>query len=98
MSLHAIGLAIWIGAALAWVYGAYHYWCFINKLEEARMAGKIPASLQRQRMGIVWMIASPGLVPGGDIHRRHSMYAIAAFAGFFIAFAFLGQIAGHLTN
>jgi hypothetical protein len=58
--MHTIGIAIWIADAAAILYGGYHYWAFFQKFEQARMAGKIPISLQAPRMGIIWMIASPG--------------------------------------
>lgn len=87
--MHAIGVAIWIGAALAWIYGAYHYWVFYDKFERGRMAGKIPSGLQRPRMGIAWLIASAGVVPEGELHRRKFMRAFALFVGLLIAFALL---------
>jgi hypothetical protein len=93
MDMRTLGIAIWIAAAIAIVYGGYHYWRFIDKLERARMAGKIPPTLQAPRMAIVWMIASPGVVPGGDLHRRRAMYAFAAFVGLWLAFALLPTLA-----
>ena len=43
------------------------------------MGGKIPLGLQAPRMDIGWMIASPGVVPGGDPHRRKAMWGFGAF-------------------
>lgn len=87
--MHTIGVAIWIAAALAWIYGAHHYWVFYDKFERGRMAGKIPSGLQRPRMGIVWLIASAGVVPGAEAHRRKFMFALALFVGLLIAFVLL---------
>ena len=87
--MHAIGIAIWGAAAIAIIYGGYHYWVFIDKLQQARMDGTVPSTLQSPRMGIVWMIASPGVVPGGGSHRRKAMYAFGAFVGLWLAFALL---------
>jgi hypothetical protein len=91
--MHTLSIAIWVAGAIAIVYGGYHYWRFIDKLERARMTGKIPSTLQNPRMDIVWMIASPGVVPGGDSHRRKAMYAFGAFAGLWLAFTLLSILA-----
>jgi hypothetical protein len=87
--MHTIGIAIWIADAIAIVYGGYHYWAFFQKFEQARMDGKIPVSLQAPRMGIIWMIASPGVVPDGDSHRRKAMYGFGAFVGLWLLFALM---------
>jgi len=73
-------VAIWVAGAITLVYGGYHYWIFIDKLERARMGGKIPSTFLGSRMGIVWMIASPDVVPDGASHRRKAIYALSAFA------------------
>jgi hypothetical protein len=85
MSVDAVLAIIVAGAIFAFVYGTYHYWHFIQKLEQARMVGKVPPGLQRRRMAIGWMIASPGVVPSGDGHRRKFMYAFAVFVGLLLA-------------
>src|SRR5438105_1826106 len=92
MSAHAVGIAIWIGAALSWVYAAYHYWMFYDKFERARMARKIPIGLQRPRMGIEWLIGSPRVVPTAETHRRKFMYAIATFIALWVAFVLFGML------
>ncbi len=51
--MHTIYITIWIAGAIAIVYGGYHYWAFIQKLEKARMEGKIPVNLQAPRMDII---------------------------------------------
>jgi hypothetical protein len=87
--MHTVGIAIWTGDAIAIVYGGYHYWAFLQKLEQARMDGKIPAGLQAPRMAIIWMIASPGVVPGGDSHRRKAMCGFGVFVGLWLVFALM---------
>ena len=87
--MHTIGIAIWIACAIAFAYGGYHYWAFLQKLEQARMDGRIPVSLQARRMDIVWMIASPGVVPDGAAHRRRAMYGLGAFVGLWFVFALM---------
>lgn len=77
--MHKIAIAIWTADAIAILYGGYHYWAFYKKFEQARMEEKIPIDLQSQRMGIVWMIASPGVVPDGAFHRRKAMYGLGVF-------------------
>lgn len=78
--MHKIAIAIWTADAIAILYGGYHYWAFYKKFEQARMEGKIPIDLQSQRMGIVWMIASPGVVPDGAFHRRKAMYGLGVLS------------------
>jgi hypothetical protein len=95
--MHTIGIAIWIADAVAILYGGYHYWAFFQKFEQARMDGKIPVSLQAPRMGIVWMIASPGVVPGGDSHRRKAMYGLGAFVGLWLVFTLYANFVGRLN-
>ncbi|MDA9508955.1 hypothetical protein XI09_30845 [Bradyrhizobium sp. CCBAU 11386] len=87
--MNTIGIVIWIAAAVAFAYGGYHYWAFIQKFEQARMDGKIPVNLQARRTDIVWMIASPGVVPNGDPHRRRAIYGLGAFVGLWFVFALL---------
>jgi hypothetical protein len=89
ISTHTIFLVIALGAFAAWVYGAYHYWTFYNKFGNAQLRGQIPPGLQRRRMGIGWLIASPGVVPGGDTHRRKAMYGIGAFVALWVIAALL---------
>jgi hypothetical protein len=80
---------IFAGAVIAFLYGATHYWLFLRRLEEARMRGQIPLGLLRQRMGIAWMIGSPGIVAGGDNHRRKAMWGIGIFVALWIVLALL---------
>jgi hypothetical protein len=87
--MHTVGIAIWTADAIAILYGGYHYWAFFQKFEQARMDGKIPVHLQSRRMGIVWMIASAGVVPGGESHRRKAMYGFGVFVGLWFLFAFV---------
>ena len=44
-------------------------------------------------MGIFWMIASPGVVPGGVSHRRKALYGLGVFAGLWLALALLPILA-----
>jgi hypothetical protein len=85
MSIDTVLAAMVTGAIFAFVYGGYHYWQFVQKLEQGQMSGMIPPPLQRRRMGIGWMIASPGIVPAGDVHRRKSIYSLAIFVSLLLA-------------
>ena len=77
--LHVVDLLFKAGVVISWGYGAYHSWRYFQLLGKAQIQGTIPTELLSQRMGLAWMIASPGAVPGGDIHRRRCICGIAAF-------------------
>jgi hypothetical protein len=66
---------------IALTCGAYHYWVFINRLEQARSEGRIPTSLPVRRTSIGWMITSRGVVPNGDGHRLKAMWGFGIFLG-----------------
>jgi hypothetical protein len=84
--MHAFEIAIWVAAASALIFGVYHYWVFNDKLVQAQMDGKIPSGLQ---MGIAWMIVNPGIVPGGNAHRRKILCAFGAFVALSIGYALM---------
>lgn len=90
--MRTIGIAIWIGAAASILFGGYHYWAFLQKLETARVQGKIPNSLLARHLEIGWMIARPGVVPDGDIHRRKAIYGFGASVGLWLIFFVLAAL------
>jgi len=87
-TLHAADVLFKTAVVFSWIYAAYHSWRYSQLLGDALMSGTIPSALidPPQRMGIAWMIASPGVVPGGDGHRRKSMYGAVAFVGLLVAY------------
>jgi hypothetical protein len=93
--MKTLGLAIGYGCALAALYSFYHFWRYTNKLEEALLRNQIPLSLRSPRMNFFWMIARPGVVPGGEYHRRQSMYGAAVFLGLVLTFAVVGWMYQH---
>ena len=94
-AVHAVDVLFKTGVVLSWVYGAYHSWRYFQLLGKAQTEGTIPAGLQSRRMGLAWMIASPGVVPGGDIHRRRCMYGVAAFITLCVAYLLFSIIIRH---
>jgi hypothetical protein len=93
--LHAVDVLLKTAVVFSWIYAAYHSWLFTQLLAKATLEGKIPSVLLSQRMGLGWMIASPGVVPGGDVHRRKCMYAGATFVALCAAYALFSVVAQH---
>jgi hypothetical protein len=79
----------------SWIYGAYHFWLYNKLLAKAIIEGRIVPELSSGSIGFGWMIASPGVVPGGDPHRLKSMCGIAAFVALCAAYALFSAIFWH---
>jgi hypothetical protein len=79
---------------IALTYGGYHYWVFINRLEQARSEGLIPPSLPVQCTSIGWMIASRGVVPNGDCHRLRALWGFGIFLGLWLIGVTVAILAG----
>jgi hypothetical protein len=94
--LHAADVLFKTAVVFSWIYAAYHSWRYNQLLSEAMLRGTIPSALisPNQRMGLAWMIASPGVVPGGDAHRRKCMYGAAAFVALLVGWV-LYSVAIH---
>jgi hypothetical protein len=93
--LHAVDALFKTAVIFSWIYAAYHSWRYNQMLGKAMMEGTIPPVLLSGRMGFGWMIASPGVVPGGDGHRRKSMYGGAAFVALCAAYALFSVVVRH---
>jgi hypothetical protein len=94
-ALHAVDTAFKAAIVFSWIYAAYHFWLYNQLLAKAMIEGTIPSDLQSGGMGLGWMIASPGVVPGGDVHRRRSMYGTAAFVALCAAYALSSAVIWH---
>ena len=94
-AVYTVDVLFKTGVILSWVYGAYHSWRYFQLLGKAQLQGTIPTHLLSGRMGLVWMIASPGVVPGGDIHRRRCLYGMAGFVALCAAYLLFSIIIRH---
>jgi hypothetical protein len=94
---HAIDVLFKTGLVLSWMYSAYHSWRYTQLLAKAQMEGTIPVDLLTARMELIWMIASRGVVPGGDVHRRKCIYGMAAFVALGAAYLLFSVLARHLS-
>jgi hypothetical protein len=94
--LHAVDVLFKIAVVFSWIYAAYNFWLYNQLLGKAMTEGTIPPVLLSQRMGLGWMIASPGAVPGGDVHRRKCMYGSATFVALCAAYALFSVVARRM--
>jgi hypothetical protein len=88
----AVDAAFKAAIVFSWIYGAYHFWLYNQMLTKAMMEGRIAPDLLGGSIGFGWMIASAGVVSGGDSHRLKSMYGIAAFVALCAAYALFSAI------
>ena len=91
-AVHAVDILFKTGVIFSWAYGAYHSWRYNQLLGKAQIEGTIPAELLNGRMGLVWMIASPGVVPRGDVHRRKCIYGLAGFVALCAAYLLFSMV------
>jgi hypothetical protein len=93
--LRAVDALFKMAVVFSWIYAAYHSWCYTQLLAKAQIEATIPPDLLGQRMGLGWMIASPGVVPGGDAHRQKCMFGGATFVALCAAYALCWAVVRH---
>jgi hypothetical protein len=93
--LRAVDALFETAVVFSWIYAAYHSWRYTQLLAKAQIEGTIPLDLLGQRMGLGWMIASPGVVPGGDVHRGKCMYGGATFVALCAAYVLCWAVVRH---
>jgi hypothetical protein len=91
--LHGAYLALAVCAVAAWAYATHQYLAYFRAFERHRLMGGIPQHLKRKRMALGWMIASKGIIPGGDIYRQRCMLALVAFGVCLLGMLVVGQFA-----
>jgi hypothetical protein len=80
MTRYGILVGLAICAIAAWICGTYYYLAYLKEFARQRAMGGIPAHLvQGRRVDLVWMIASSGIVPNGEPHRKRSAFAFGLF-------------------
>jgi hypothetical protein len=82
--MRTIFVFIFVATFFALTYGGFHYWVFLNHLEQARLERRIPLSLLVRRTSIRRMMSSHGAVPNGDSHRLKSMWAFGIFLSLWV--------------
>jgi hypothetical protein len=94
-ALHVVNALFETAVVFSWIYAAYHSWHYTQLLAKAQIEGTLPPQLANSGMGLGWMIASQGVVPGGDAHRRKCMFGVATFVGLCAAYVLFWAVVRH---